>query len=436
MRLRELQQNLIEAIENEDIGQALVAIENGANPNTTDLIGTSTLHLVAKKGSIEDATELLAKKVDVSLLDDFQVTPLWYACMYGQEDIALALLPLTKSSTIGTTFNGFGETTALQLAIKRGLTTVVTEFLIKTDPLCLAEATEMYLQYLEYEKRAAQAPKESVIALTVLAIADAIKIEEEGEEVRIRTREEEIHVSPDLRNLMTSIKQIAEDRVRFIQGNLPRILDPNSTDANAIRNTASTVARFMATHGQADLLTEALDDETYCFREALPVIARGLLEVCSLEHLAQALSRSETLSPRAISDFEMRVLRLMATTPEVTDMVLRELANHRIADIPDTIEEAQASAQTVIRDVSQDWLPIISELRKYGRATYVVYSGAPKVPLDLEKTEEGAMVREAASAGKVNEWPLALEQPAAIATAATASALLDLAPVKPIKLLG
>jgi uncharacterized protein len=74
-----------------DIAQLLV--DHGANPNETNGMGMTALHIVAGQGTVEAARWLLDRGADIHAHDrEFDSTPLAWAARAGREDMARFLL--------------------------------------------------------------------------------------------------------------------------------------------------------------------------------------------------------------------------------------------------------------------------------------------------------------------------------------------------------
>ncbi|MBW6478577.1 MAG: ankyrin repeat domain-containing protein [Bacteroidales bacterium] len=86
--------NLLEAVYNESLEDIERHLKQGADPDTTDFIGTTALMLAAIYGNEEITDLLLEYNADVNLADIEGMTTLLYALLYSNEPIAAKLLPL------------------------------------------------------------------------------------------------------------------------------------------------------------------------------------------------------------------------------------------------------------------------------------------------------------------------------------------------------
>ena len=74
-----------------DIAQLL--LDNGVDPNETNGMGMTTLHIVAGQGTVDAARWLLDRGADIHARDrEFESTPLAWAARAGREDMARSLL--------------------------------------------------------------------------------------------------------------------------------------------------------------------------------------------------------------------------------------------------------------------------------------------------------------------------------------------------------
>jgi ankyrin repeat protein len=74
-----------------DIAELL--LDHGVDPNETNGMGMTALHIVAGQGTVDAARWLLDRGADIHARDrEFESTPLAWAARAGREDIARLLL--------------------------------------------------------------------------------------------------------------------------------------------------------------------------------------------------------------------------------------------------------------------------------------------------------------------------------------------------------
>lgn len=112
-----------------------LAILNSANPGPLDAAADrrlkTILHLATEKGWKEAVLRLLAKGVRADIVDNFELTPLWYACRGTNPRIALSILESPNPGDINVRSAHSLGATPLHLAAKNGLEEVVQELLRK-----------------------------------------------------------------------------------------------------------------------------------------------------------------------------------------------------------------------------------------------------------------------------------------------------------------
>jgi uncharacterized protein len=92
--LRNYNSNLLEAVYNESLEDIERYLKDGADPDTSDFIGTTAMMLAAIYGN-EEITELLLEyNADVNLSDNEGMTALLYALLYSNDEVGSRLLPL------------------------------------------------------------------------------------------------------------------------------------------------------------------------------------------------------------------------------------------------------------------------------------------------------------------------------------------------------
>ena len=68
-------------------------LDHGADPNLTNWLGVSYLHLLASKGNTELAKVMIDYGANVNAIDEeYCTTPLGWAAKYGQEEMISFLL--------------------------------------------------------------------------------------------------------------------------------------------------------------------------------------------------------------------------------------------------------------------------------------------------------------------------------------------------------
>ena len=92
--LRNYNYNLLEAVYNESLEDIERHLKQGADPDTSDFIGTTAMMLAAIYGNEEITDLLLEYNADVNLSDNEGMTALLYALLYSNDEISFRLLPL------------------------------------------------------------------------------------------------------------------------------------------------------------------------------------------------------------------------------------------------------------------------------------------------------------------------------------------------------
>ena len=92
--LRNYNYNLPEAVYNESLEDIERHLKQGADPDTSDFIGTTALMFAAIYGNEEITDLLLEYNADVNLSDNEGMTALLYALLYSNDEISFRLLPL------------------------------------------------------------------------------------------------------------------------------------------------------------------------------------------------------------------------------------------------------------------------------------------------------------------------------------------------------
>jgi len=110
-RRNKLNRMLRNAIQKKDISLIRAFLEQGANPNTKDVNGTTALHVAAKKHSIELCKSLLERGANVNAQDnDGGYTPLIQAITIGTEAVCELLIAHGADVNIA---NIYGDTPLL-----------------------------------------------------------------------------------------------------------------------------------------------------------------------------------------------------------------------------------------------------------------------------------------------------------------------------------
>jgi ankyrin repeat protein len=104
--LKNYNYNLLESVYNESLEDIERHLKQGADPDTIDFIGTTSLMLAAINGNVEITDLLLEYDADVNLADIEGMTALLYALLYSNDSIAAKLLPLVDEIDHQNT-NGF-----------------------------------------------------------------------------------------------------------------------------------------------------------------------------------------------------------------------------------------------------------------------------------------------------------------------------------------
>ena len=86
--------NLLEAVYNESLEDIERHLKQGADPDTSDFIGTTALMFAAISGNEEITDLLLEYDADVNISDNEGMTALLYALLYSNDEISFRLLPL------------------------------------------------------------------------------------------------------------------------------------------------------------------------------------------------------------------------------------------------------------------------------------------------------------------------------------------------------
>lgn len=248
--------------------------------------------------------------------------------------------------------------------------------------------------------------------ITLLTITGVIRSISEGEVATLQLKTRDGNIASNMpffntdslfRGHLRLIEQIANDtRISLDQAADPeqkrtaaeKIIvfiyqDIDVRDAPDEFNTVrATVARFIATHGQADLLAAAYNNG--CTAKVLPAMAIGLLEICPLDHLNKALAPLGSLSKHKavtmqLQDLDARhartfsaeilgydplpvtlLLKLIADSPQVAEMVLDRFGVKEFP--PQLVGIVQRSAREAVTDtvtgpdlITEDEAPHFSE---------------------------------------------------------------------------
>ena len=97
--MKNLNEQLIEAIINNGIDEVLELIEKGADIKTRSQWGKTPLHYACSYGRTELVLKLIEKGADIGASDKWGQTSLHTACVYGNSELALMLIE--KGADVG-----------------------------------------------------------------------------------------------------------------------------------------------------------------------------------------------------------------------------------------------------------------------------------------------------------------------------------------------